>query len=95
MTSTKTITVCPAHFPWALCHQLSGASTQPPPSCCVPVIQVGVYHGPERNKSKTWLASQDVVITTYQTLAGDMGTVSTTHLCHVSDTSGTILILRD
>ena len=47
-----------------------------PNSDCAHVpLQVGVYHGPERNRSKTWLASQDVIITTYQTLAGDMGQV--------------------
>ncbi|KAF6264805.1 SNF2 family N-terminal domain-containing protein [Scenedesmus sp. NREL 46B-D3] len=36
-------------------------------------LQVAVYHGPERNRSRAWLAQQDVVITTYATLAGDVG----------------------
>jgi replicative superfamily II helicase len=34
---------------------------------------VAVYHGPDRNLSRAWLAQQDVVITTYATLAGDVG----------------------
>jgi hypothetical protein len=49
-------------------------------------LQVGVYHGPERNRSKTWLASQDVIITTYQTLAGDMGQVGC--MCAANHGSG-------
>jgi hypothetical protein len=36
-------------------------------------LQVAVYHGPERNRSRAWLAQQDIVITTYATLAGDVG----------------------
>jgi SWI/SNF-related matrix-associated actin-dependent regulator of chromatin subfamily A3 len=32
-----------------------------------------VYHGADRNRSRAWLAQQDVVITTYATLAGDVG----------------------
>ncbi|WIA16914.1 hypothetical protein OEZ85_013841 [Tetradesmus obliquus] len=36
-------------------------------------LKVAVYHGPERNRSRAWLAQQDVVITTYATLAGDVG----------------------
>jgi SWI/SNF-related matrix-associated actin-dependent regulator of chromatin subfamily A3 len=37
------------------------------------IMQVVVYHGPERNRSRAWLSRQDVVITTYQTLTQDMG----------------------
>uniref|UniRef100_A0A383WDF9 Uncharacterized protein n=1 Tax=Tetradesmus obliquus TaxID=3088 RepID=A0A383WDF9_TETOB len=36
-------------------------------------LKVAVNHGPERNRSRAWLAQQDVVITTYATLAGDVG----------------------
>lgn len=36
-------------------------------------LAVAVYHGPERNRSRAFLSQQDVVITTYATLAGDVG----------------------
>lgn len=42
-----------------------------------------MYHGPDRNRSKAWLSSQDVVLTTYTTLAGDMGAVSDVQCCAV------------
>jgi SNF2 family DNA or RNA helicase len=42
-------------------------------TCLTVFCQVAVYHGPERNRSRAWLAQQDVVITTYATLAGDVG----------------------
>lgn len=32
-----------------------------------------MYHGAERNRSRSFLAEQDVIITTYQTLAGELG----------------------
>lgn len=35
-------------------------------------MQVVVYHGPERNRSVAQLSRQDVVITTYQTLAQEL-----------------------
>ena len=42
-----------------------------PPPCLHPLPQVHQYHGPARNRSPAFLASKDVVITTYATLAQD------------------------
>ena len=36
-------------------------------------MQVYTFHGPERNRSVTFLQSQDVVITTYATLTQEKG----------------------
>uniref|UniRef100_A0A3Q2PPV1 Helicase like transcription factor n=1 Tax=Fundulus heteroclitus TaxID=8078 RepID=A0A3Q2PPV1_FUNHE len=36
-------------------------------------LSVYLYYGPERNRSKTFLSSQDVVITTYNVLSADFG----------------------
>lgn len=36
-------------------------------------INVYLYYGGDRNRSKTFLSSQDVVITTYNVLSADFG----------------------
>lgn len=36
-------------------------------------LNVYLYYGPERNRSKPFLSSQDVVITTYNVLSADFG----------------------
>lgn len=36
-------------------------------------LNVYLYYGPERNRSKKFLSSQDVVITTYNVLSSDFG----------------------
>lgn len=45
-------------------------------------INVYLYYGTDRNRSKKFLSSQDVVITTYNVLSADFG-VSESGLCHV------------
>lgn len=45
-------------------------------------INVYLYYGTDRNRSKKFLSSQDVVITTYNVLSTDFG-VSESGLCHV------------
>ncbi|XP_049452443.1 helicase-like transcription factor isoform X1 [Epinephelus fuscoguttatus] len=42
-------------------------------------LNVYLYYGPERNRSKTFLSSQDVVITTYNILSADFGNKSPLH----------------
>ncbi|XP_070698895.1 helicase-like transcription factor [Pempheris klunzingeri] len=42
-------------------------------------LNVYLYYGPERNRSKTFLSSQDVVITTYNVLSADFGNKSPLH----------------
>ncbi|XP_012731197.2 helicase-like transcription factor isoform X2 [Fundulus heteroclitus] len=42
-------------------------------------LRVYLYYGPERNRSKTFLSSQDVVITTYNVLSADFGSKSPLH----------------
>lgn len=54
------------------------------PARAVPsLLQVVVYHGPDRNRSRSWLSQQDVVITTYATLAADVGLRGGAGLCGV------------
>lgn len=36
-------------------------------------LNVYLYYGADRNRSKTFLSSQDVVITTYNVLSADFG----------------------
>lgn len=36
-------------------------------------LNIYLYYGSERNRSKTFLSSQDVVITTYNVLSTDFG----------------------
>lgn len=40
---------------------------------CDVKLNVYLYYGSERNRSKTFLSSQDVVITTYNVLSADFG----------------------
>jgi hypothetical protein len=40
--------------------------------CMCFAMQVVVYHGPDRNRNTNWLKQQDVVITTYSTLAQEV-----------------------
>lgn len=42
-------------------------------------LNVYLYYGSERNRSKTFLSSQDVVITTYNVLSADFGNKSPLH----------------
>ncbi|XP_035529657.1 helicase-like transcription factor [Morone saxatilis] len=42
-------------------------------------LNVYLYYGPDRNRSKTFLSSQDVVITTYNILSADFGNKSPLH----------------
>nr|XP_040055550.1 LOW QUALITY PROTEIN: helicase-like transcription factor [Gasterosteus aculeatus aculeatus] len=42
-------------------------------------LNVYLYYGAERNRSKTFLSSQDVVITTYNVLSADFGNKSPLH----------------
>ncbi|XP_026157815.1 helicase-like transcription factor [Mastacembelus armatus] len=42
-------------------------------------LKVYLYYGSERNRSKTFLSSQDVVITTYNVLSADSGNKSPLH----------------
>uniref|UniRef100_A0A669DNC5 Helicase like transcription factor n=1 Tax=Oreochromis niloticus TaxID=8128 RepID=A0A669DNC5_ORENI len=42
-------------------------------------LNVYLYYGPERNRSKKFLSSQDVVITTYNVLSSDFGNKSPLH----------------
>ncbi|KAM8916461.1 helicase-like transcription factor isoform 2-T2 [Spinachia spinachia] len=42
-------------------------------------LNVYLYYGTERNRSKTFLSSQDVVITTYNVLSADFGNKSPLH----------------
>ncbi|KAK5917223.1 hypothetical protein CgunFtcFv8_012130 [Champsocephalus gunnari] len=42
-------------------------------------LNVYLYYGPERNRNKNFLSSQDVVITTYNVLSADFGNKSPLH----------------
>ncbi|XP_038585569.1 helicase-like transcription factor isoform X2 [Micropterus salmoides] len=47
--------------------------------CANVKLNVYLYYGSERNRSKTFLSSQDVVITTYNVLSADFGNKSPLH----------------